>query len=128
MFEKASRLKLRFNTTKGSIGIEDLWDLPLTSRSKVNLDDIAKGLSRELKQCEEESFVVQQSSANEILCLKFDLVKHIIGVRLEEAKAKESQAVNQAKKDKLSRLIEQKGDEALAGKSIEELIEMRDKL
>ena len=41
LFEKASKMKLRFSTTKGVLSTEDLWDLSLES-----LDRIAKNLKR----------------------------------------------------------------------------------
>ena len=51
MFEKASRAKIRFETSKGSLTVEDLWDLPLTSNTgKADLDDIARGLHSQLKE------------------------------------------------------------------------------
>jgi hypothetical protein len=51
LFEKASRLKLRFSSPAGLLTVEDLWDLPLSAQAKVaNLDDIAKGLNKTLEQ------------------------------------------------------------------------------
>ena len=82
MFEKASRLKLRFNTPVGLLGVEDLWDLPLTSKAAfaTNLDDLARDLSKRVAETE-ESFVPKDVKTN----LSFDIIKHIIKTRLEEA-------------------------------------------
>ncbi|MDX1532587.1 MAG: hypothetical protein R3230_00050 [Nitrosopumilaceae archaeon] len=120
MFEQASRLKLRF----GQYNVEDLWDIPLTSKTKVNLDVIARGLNKEIKESNEESFVVQRSSANKELQLKFDLVKYIIDVRLAENKAKEDALKEKQRKDKIRELIAKKQDESLEEKSIDELKQM----
>ena len=63
MFEQASRLKLRFTTARGSLSVEDLWDLPLTSTTgKPNLDDIAKSLNRELRATSEETSFVEPNA------------------------------------------------------------------
>lgn len=44
IFEQASREKVRFQTQVGQVSVEDLWELPLSSKAnKPNLDDIAKG-------------------------------------------------------------------------------------
>jgi hypothetical protein len=88
MFEQAARLKVRYSTAKGQLTVEDLWDLPLTSTTgKANLNDIAKGLNRELKNADDEDFVNRATSTNTELALKFDIVKHIIAVRLAENEA-----------------------------------------
>ena len=78
MFEKAVRLKLRFDSPQGLMSAEDLWDLPLTSSrpNKANLNDIAKEVSRELKASGEEDFVNPTSKADETLQLKLEIVKH----------------------------------------------------
>jgi len=116
MFEKASRLKLRFNSSVGIINVEDLWDLTLTS-----LDSIAKDLNRKIKAEAEESFITVKSKSNTTLELGFDIVKHVIKVKLEEAEVKKLAAEKKARKAQIMELISQKQNEALSAKSLEEL-------
>ena len=88
MFEQASRLKLRFAVgTRVNLTVENLWDLPLTNVKGEHLDHIAIELQEKLST-NEKSFVVQQSKNKETQLnqLKFDIVKYIIDVRLEEQK------------------------------------------
>jgi len=123
MFEKAGRLKLRFDTPAGMCSVEDLWDLPLTAsrNSRANLDDIAKGLSKEVKNSEEESFVSRKTTANEVSSLKFELVKHIISIRLAENEAKANAVAEREKKSRIRELIAKKKDAALESMDIAEL-------
>ncbi len=122
MFEKASRLKLRFDTNKGQLSIEDLWDLPLTSNTgKANLDDIARGLFQKLKSDNTVSFVKPEQKSDQADQLAFDIVKHIIDVRVAERDAASLAAVNREKKQKLLELIEQKENTVLSEKSLDEL-------
>lgn len=88
MFEQATRLKLRFAVgTRVNLTVENLWDLPLTNVKGEDLDHIAIELQEKLST-NEKSFVVQQSKNKETQLnqLKFDIVKYIIDVRLEEQK------------------------------------------
>jgi hypothetical protein len=125
IFERASRLKLRFETPKGLLTIEDLWDLPLTSNSgKANLDDVARGLHRQIKESETESFVVNPAKADESAQIGFEVVKHVISVRLAEAEAARVRNESSEKKRRILELIAHKQDEALSAKSVEELQEM----
>ena len=123
MFEKASRLKVRFSTPQGQLSAEDLWDLPLTSNTnKANLDDIAKGLSRLLKSTDsEESFVLKTKPADTKNAIAFEIVKRVITVRLAENEEARKSQENKTKKQQIMNLINQKQDAALGEKSIEEL-------
>lgn len=128
MFEQAVRLKLRFTTPQGPLMVEDLWDLPLTSKRGANLNDLAKDLNRELKASTDEDFVNPTAKPNDVLKLKFDVVKHVIDVRLAENNAERLAVERRAQKDRLLELIARKQDESLASKSIEELTAMVESL
>ena len=120
LFTDASRLKLRFNTVVGVLSAEDLWDLPLESKNKVNLDSIAILLNRELKDTKEESFI-SKSKANPILEMKLDIVKYIIGVKLQESEDRAKARVKSEQRAKIADLIEEKQNESLKSLSLDEL-------
>jgi hypothetical protein len=128
MFEKASRLKLCFSTDKGFLKVEDLWELPLVSTTKVNLDDIARNLHKQLKSGDDVSFVNKEKKSDEIIQLKFDIVKHIIDVKLVENEAASLARTNREKKQKILELISMKKDEKLMGASLEDLEKMAESL
>jgi hypothetical protein len=121
MFEQAVREKLRFDSPKGPLSVEDLWDLPLTSARGANLNDIAKDLNRQLKAEGEEDFVNPTAKRNTLLQLAFDIVKHIIVVRKAEAEAARQATVKREQRARIQELIAKKQDQELEGKSLEEL-------
>lgn len=123
MFEKATRLALRFSSKVGHISTEDLWNLPLTARNKNSacLDDVARAIYAEMKDHETVSFVTESTGPDNILQLKMDIVKHIIKIKLAEAQAARTDAENKTKREKLMRIIAEKKDTELYAKSTEEL-------
>ncbi len=122
LFLLASRSKFRFATVAGLITAEDLWDLPLTDTRKVNLDDIARGLNKQLKDVgEDQSFVRPATTKGNEIKAKFDLVLFVIKTKMEERDLAQALADKAANKQKIMAIIEKKKDEALAGKSVEEL-------
>jgi hypothetical protein len=122
LFLLASRSKFRFNTTSGVITTEDLWDLPLTDSRKANLDDVAKDLNRQLKEAnQEQSFVKPSAPKTNEIQAKFDLVLAVIKTKMEERDTAKALADKLANKQKIMALIDKKKDEALAGKSLDEL-------
>lgn len=123
MFEQASRMKLRFDTDKGSLSAEDLWDLPLTSSvGRLSLDEIALGLHAELKgSAEVVSFVDDAAKADSVVQLRFDVVKHIIDVRKKENAEALAAKERQATKQKLMAALERKRDNRLETMSEEDI-------
>ncbi len=129
MFEKADRLKLRFDTSKGLMSVEDLWDLPLTSATgKANLDDVAKGLFRQLKDEGDMSFVTPSAAKDKMIQMRFDIVKHIIDVRVAENAATELARANREKKQLILGIIAQKENEQLSNASLEDLQRLAESL
>lgn len=130
MFEKAVRLKLRFNTCRGLATVEDLWDMPLTSKTQngFSLDDLAKSLHKSIKESEETSFVKKRKDEDNILQLQFDIVKRVIDVKLAEIESKEQSLAKKQKIEKLDQLLIEKEYEHLKSLSKEELQKMRDAL
>lgn len=128
MFAQASRLKLRFDTTKGQLSVEDLWDLPLTSGTgKVNLDELAQTLHK-LQGEQTISFVKKEVPVNEIDKLRFDIILHIINTRVAEREAAALASTKKEQKQKLMYIISRKEDSALEGASLEDLRKMMDAL
>lgn len=122
IFEQATRNKLRFSSSKGILTVEDLWELPLTSaNSTANLDDIARGFYADLKDTSTISFVNKPAKADPETELSFNIVKHIIEVRLAENAAAAVARENKERKQRLLGIIEHKENEVLTSKSLDEL-------
>jgi len=124
MFEKATRLRLRFETARGLLSVEDLWELPLTSTDEFNLNNVAIAVAKKVKEEGDVESFVEPSPVNterELLELRLDILKHIIKVKVDRNKELDMVAEKRAKKNKIMKLIEEKRDEELSSKSIDEL-------
>lgn len=129
MFEVASKERFRFNTPKGNITTEDLWDLPLDSKTgAVCLNNIAKSINRQIREREEEDFVGTSSKADRELILKLEIVKHVISIRKAESEAKKDAVKRKEQKEAILRILEDKEQESLKGKSPEELRKLLEEL
>ena len=124
IFEQATRRAIRFESAKGDLSVEQLWDLPLQSRNQFDLDTVAKTVNRQLNAVTEESFVsVRENPAKETLSLKLEIVKHIISVKLQEAEEARNRANKASEKEKLLRLLDEKQNDALRALTPEEIQE-----
>lgn len=129
IFEKASRQKLRFDTTIGPLLAEDLWDLPLTASQSRNrmppLNDIAVLLHRQIQETT-ISFVDTDTKADTDLQLRFDIVKHIIDVKKAERATALEASAKADRKQKLLAILARKQDAALEEMTQEEILALID--
>lgn len=118
MFDTATRLKLRFESNKGLLSVEQVWDLNLNA-----LNEMAKSLNRQLKAAagDEEDFIGANTAVDSQLQLRFDIVKSIIGVKLKERDDSKDAAERKASNQAILELIQRKKQQELEGLSIEEL-------
>ena len=120
MFETVTRKAIRFNTVKGNVTVEDLWQMPLQSKSNYDLDNVAKTIAADIRKGDEESFVsTSKSSATDEL--KLDVVKHIIAFKIKENADKLERMGNAARKQELLAAIDNKNSEALGNMTVEQL-------
>ena len=118
IFEYATRNKVRF-PYKGSVSVEDLWDLSVTE-----LDKVFKTLNSQRKQSQEESLLNTKSKEDEIVDVQIAIVKHIVAVKLAEKEAREKATENKAKKQKIMAIMAARDEKALENASDEDLQKM----
>lgn len=123
VLERAIRMHVRFETARGDLMVEDLWDLPLQSvqGTRANLDDIARGLNKKLKDGADESFVDTTFKGDIETQLKFDIVRHVIEVRVAERNAAKTESERAAKKQHILSILADKQSETLRNMSTEDL-------
>lgn len=124
-YERAIREKWRFQTAKGQLNLEDLWDLPLTSEKGVSLDSIAQAIYQELREAQgARSFVTNVASGTQLLQMKLDLVVSIIETKKTENELNLKAVKNREEKQRILEAIKAIDENTLKGKSREELEQM----
>ena len=124
IFEQAAKLKLRVESDRGLLTVEQLWDISLT-----DLDTLARGINMALKSYGEESFIHTKTSTKEVqLKLQLDLLKHIIGAKLEARELAEKREQNSAKRKTLLQALESKENEELNSMSKEDILKQLEEL
>ena len=129
MFVKATRLKLRFDTNRGGVSVEQLWDMPLLAKDGFDLDTAAKQIYNELKALSEESFVaVRDNPRTSLLETKLEIVKYIIKAKQDEAAAAKDRTAKRAERIKLEAILATKQAAKLEQLSEEEIQKRLDEL
>jgi hypothetical protein len=123
LFEKATKHKVRFESDRGLLSVEDLWDLPLTD-APVNLDAMAMGIQRRLNVDTVESFVMparKQVSSDQF---KLDILKHIINSKIADAERAMKARATKERNQRIMGIIAAKEDEKLQEHDISTLRNM----
>jgi hypothetical protein len=121
IFQIASRKKYRFQTQSGLLSVEDLWDLPLTSQTRSNLDSLAVELHDALEKSPRKSFVTPSLAQNADAQIKFDIVKHIIDQKMAERDQAATEAKRRRDKDQLMEILVRKENQQLESLTPEEI-------
>ena len=115
-FKLASQQKLRYQTSRGYLSTEQLWDLSLEE-----LDALAVSLEIEHEQSGKKSFLRKTTKKDKTEKLRFEIVLDVLNTKVEIANAlSEAQEIKEHNK-KIIALILEKQDESLKGKSIKQL-------
>ena len=111
--------KFRFEF-KGQISVEDLFDLNL-----ADLDVIYKNLKKEEKDLQGDSLLENDENPKvREVEVKIEMVKAIFDMKKAEIARAERALANKAQKDKILAIIEDKENQELSEKSIDELREI----
>lgn len=118
IFQEASKVKLRFNTKKGMLSVEQLWDLSLTA-----LTTIIRNLKKELKKNSDDdlSFLDETVTVDKTVTLRFEVAKAIYLTKKAEKDAAIDAIEKKQHNQRVMELIQRKKEEKLSEMSIEEL-------
>ncbi len=116
LFVTASRKKYRFDSTRGQLNTEDLFDLSLTA-----LDAVAVALDDKIQKAGRKSFVGKRTAATGDDENKLEIVKSVIEFKQTEDEARKTRVAKDSQKAFLSSLLEKKQMEKMESLSEEEI-------
>lgn len=116
VYKDAVRQKLRFQTIKGPLSAEQLWDLTLPE-----LDTLAVSLEEEHATSGKKSFLVKRSTKDKTAKLKFEVVLDVLQTKAEEAEQAAQAKADKEHNNKIMEVLAGKEDEELRGKTPRQL-------
>ena len=126
MYKIASRKKLRIQTNRGMLSVEQLWDL-----SKEDIGELAKSIRKRINEQNgvtgdsELDFLKPSAQTEETIDeLTFRILKDIYTTKQAEEDKAHRRAAARENNRKILELIAKKQDQELESKSIEELEKM----
>ncbi len=119
MYKEASKQKLRVQTTRGLLSIEQVWDLSL-----AELDALAVALEEDYKNSKGKSFLDKKSKKDKTIKLQFDIVLDILNTKVEEKEANLQAVKDKEHNQKILGIIKKKQDTALEEMSVKQLEKM----
>lgn len=126
IYKKASKKKLRFSTNRGSLSVEQLWDLPKEEIRQlvIKAREAAKKSSGEVSDTELSFLDAPAKTKATDDELRFEILKDIYLTKKSAEEKAQKKAEAKRNNQKLLDIIARKQDEALENKSIKELEKM----
>lgn len=122
IFEAAAIRKIRFPSNKGDLLTEQLFDLPLQSKTGFDLDSIAIAISDKLDALPKRTFVQNnRSTTDENLEIALEIVKFVIERKQVENAARVAASARSAEIEKLKAVLEDKQNEELKNLTPEQI-------
>ena len=123
-YKKALENEYRYDSSRGLLSTEDLFQVPLRNNKGFNLGQIAKTISANIKESDVENFVpdIADDKATTVEKEKLDIVKDIIASKLEKERINKNAENIKAQKAKLLEVLAKKRDESLESKTEEEIL------
>lgn len=121
MYKKAIRKKIRFNSPKGVLNLEQVWSLKL-SDLKVMIQELHTQMNKN-KHSELDFLEEDTIESDEKLC--FDILVDVYKTKQAEANASKEELEKKAYNKRIDEIIAQKQEEHLHSLSIEELEKLR---
>lgn len=123
MYKQAALLKLRFETSKGSLTAEQLFDLSMSDLSSA-IRKVNAQLKKEKAEDDELAFLEGVDVVETQNSLRFKILKDVYLTKKEARDAAVIDFEKKQRKQRIAEIIAAKKDAALAEKSIEELEKM----
>ena len=125
LFELATRKKYRFESSKGLLSVEQLWELPLTAINSPSLNSVGKAVYSVLQNNEDTNFVdVVNTSVqrmNKVLNQKLEIVKEIIAYKQEQLIKQKKRIATLERNQQIMEIMDDKKNESMSKKSMKQL-------
>ena len=121
MYKKAIRKKIRFNSPKGVLNLEQVWSLK-PSDLKTMIQELYQQINKD-KHSELDFLEEETVDSDEKLC--FDILVDVYKTKQAEISASKEEQERKAYNKRIDEIIAQKQEEHLHSLSIEELEKLR---
>lgn len=119
MYKKASKKQLRISTLRGSLTVEQLWNLSL-----AELNEIAIGLDKELEQSSGKSYIKENNTEDSDDKLRRNIVVDIIETKQKDSDEYSKSLATKQRNQNILEIIEKKKQGSLEDMSVEDLEKM----
>jgi len=120
LFTTAVKTGLNFQTSRGVVLPQDLWNMPLTCKGDFNLDTISRDLLKKIRSTQEDS-LVSVSKVDSVDELRLEVLKFIIADKQAEAAASKLAVANKQERDVLLALKAKKQQDQLGALTVDEI-------